>query len=217
MRKLVHPSMRTLILLLAFMAPLSSVAIEFPKVPPSSRILTAEEVQNYWFNTLKKQPTAKRPNGLYPLQQRMWDRNQEARKASLRSILAGKYHGEALLAALAHNIEVYRSTEKWDALAATQSELQNILEHRSKLALLEAQRRSAERVASAAEREADAAEREARAAEETAAKPNCPEKVEVVVVEKPAPAPCPPIIIPVTPSPPPAPRETLFPDFVRSR
>ena len=209
--------MRTIVLLLALLAPLTTRAVELPKIPASTRILTTEEVQNYWFNTLRNQPRPKRPSGLYPLQQRMWDREREAEKARLRAILNGKYQSEALLAALTHNVEVYRALEKWEALAATQSEIQRILEHRSKMAALEAQRQSAERVANAAEREASAAERAASAAEQAAARPECPEQVEVVVVREPAPAPCPPVVIPSPPTPPAPAPQTLFPTHVRSR
>jgi len=207
--------MRTILLLLAVLTPLTALASGFPKIPPSTRVLTAEEVQHYWFNTLRSSPKPKRPSGLYPLQQRVWDREREAEKAKLRAIIKGTYHTDALLAALAHNVEVYRALKNWEALAATQTELQQMLEHQAKLALLKAQQESAERVAQAAEREAQAAERAARAAEQAAAQPECPQEVEVVVVHEPAPT----VVIPSIPSSPqPAPpAETLFPRINRSR
>ncbi|MGB1130712.1 MAG: hypothetical protein ACPG4K_11730, partial [Haloferula sp.] len=161
-----------------------------------------------WFNTLKNQPVSKRPNGLHPLQQRIWDRAQESRKTRLVEIRRGKFRQQAHRAALAHNVGVYRLQEKWEALAATQSELQKIIEHEARIALLKAQHESADRVAKAAEREAEAAEREARAAEREAeaavAEKENPPKVEVVVVrDEPA---CPtPVVVPRDPGPTPTP------------
>jgi hypothetical protein len=209
-------SMRALILLLVVILPLSALAADLPAIPASKRLLDAEEVQNYWFNTLKNQTLSKRPSGTYPLQQRIWDREQEAHKAQMADVLKSKYREEAHRAALAHNVGVYRLQEKWEALAATQAELQKILEHEAKLLLLEAQRKSTERVAQAAEREADAAEREAKAAETeaaaaVAAKEN-PPKVEVVVKQDPPVVQrTPVVIVPCPPTrPQPAP-STLFP------
>ena len=120
----------------------------------------------------------------------------------------GKFRQQAHRAALAHNVGVYRLQEKWEALAATQSELQKIIEHEARIALLKAQQESADRVAKAAEREAEAAEREARAAEREAeaavAEKKNPPKVEVVVVrDEPA---CPtPRVVTRKPRPPPPP------------
>lgn len=212
--------MRALFLLLAGLSPLTTLAVDLPGVPSSKRLLDAEQVQNYWFNTLKDQTLTKRPSGTYPLQQRIWDREQEAHKAKMKDVLKGKYREEARRAALAHNVGVYRLQEKWEALAATQAELQSILEHQAKLLALKAERESSERIAKAAEREADAAEREARAAEREAAaavaeKEN-PPPVEVIVQNDPAPRNT--IIVPIAPRQPNAPTQspkTLFPRLPR--
>lgn len=196
--------MRLFCLLLAGLLPLSAAPSPFPSIPASDRLLTAEQVQNYWYHTLKDQDVSKRPGGSHPLQQRVWDREQEARKAKLAAILKGKHRDEAHRAALAHNLGVYRLQERWEALAATQAELQKAIEHEARMAALEAQRESAERVAKAAEREAEAAEREARAAEREAdaavAEKKNPPPVEVVVKQEPQRIPT-PVIIPQAPTP----------------
>jgi hypothetical protein len=167
--------MRTLIPILIALLPISCLAEQFPNIPGSDRILTAGEVENYWFNTLRQRPIPRKPSSLHPAKQATWEAELRARRQHLQSVLAGVHRDQASLAALEHNIEAYRRMGDATKLAATQSELWARQEHHAKLAALRTQRETATRIAEAAERAADAAE----AAASAASNPVCPQPLQV--------------------------------------
>lgn len=191
---------RLLIPFLGLLAALDLHAIQFPAIPSSTRVLTAEEVQNYWFNTLRRTSIPSKPSSLYPRKQAAWEAALRARKAQLRSILEGQYREAAELAALRHNIEAYRNLGDAAKLAEAEQALRDLREHHARLALLRTQRQTAERVA-------DAADRVAGSTSSAHHEVPCPEPAPVA-----HPEPCPsPVSVPCPPSPPTPPSEPYFP------
>jgi len=158
-----------LLLLLLLAAPLAA----HPPLPDVDRILSASEVENYWFHTLRAQALPRRPSALHPQQRRAWERRVAARERQLRQIRAGAFHEEAQLAALRHNLAVHQRRDDPDRAAALRREIQHLEHHRATRRLLEAERQRLVAETTAREREARAAEIEARALERIANRTPC--------------------------------------------
>lgn len=198
--------MRTLVLLL--LLTLSAHAWiddhPLPTIPRTSRILTIEDVETYWFNVLRRTKIPRRPSALHPEQQKQWDAKIAQFKSRLRQILDGHFQHEADVAMLQHNIVAWQRKGDLEESRKCRAELQALLEHRARMETLAQQRRAASQMA-------ESSTRQARALEDLADDDDCEPRVVVQEVE-----PCPPPVIHVHPTPAPAPRpapQRVVPSF----
>ena len=186
-----------------------------PAIPRTSRILTVEDVETFWFNVLRRTEIPRRPSALHPEQQRQWDAKIAAFKRHLRRILNGEFRDEAEVAMLRHNIVAWDRKGKAREAEECRKRLRAVLEHQALVKSLVAQEVAARRTAHAAERQARAIEHLASstpAVHETTivvehAEAHCPPP-DVHVHPTPAPQPPPPPerVVPTIPTPDPPPR-----------
>lgn len=102
-----------------------------PAIPASSRILTIEQVANFWVNTLSRKPVPSKPSGLHPERQAAWQRAFDDRRATILSVTHGYREGEARLAMLAHNSAAWRRQGNEQAALAADAELRRWAKHLS--------------------------------------------------------------------------------------
>ncbi|MEP4076817.1 hypothetical protein [Haloferula sp.] len=122
---------------------------ELPAIPESNRVLTSDEVKNYWLNAIPKMELPAKGNGLHPEQQAKRERKIEQRKTLMREIKSGKYDVDAKLASLSHNVVAHTQLGETDKAKMSEERLYLLREHLSKLATLKAQRDIAEKLSEA--------------------------------------------------------------------
>lgn len=148
-------------------------AAGLPAIPDSERVVTRQEVKNYWIHHIRHAPVASRPLGLEPEKQRAWDARMAARQARIRAILAGNHDLDARHAQLQHNLEAWRLQENAEEVAKVEAELQRLREHLARMAALKAEKERSER-ATEAERRARHLEQENRSLRSRlASQPSC--------------------------------------------
>lgn len=140
-------------LILCLMLPGSLRASDFlPAIPPSDRVITVQEVRNFWINQLLRLPIPTKPSGLYPQEQAAWRSRLNARKATLTAIESGHYGTEAKIVQLTHNAHAWRLKGNETEAKKAETELRNIELHLAKLATLSLQREAAQAQIDSAER-----------------------------------------------------------------
>ncbi len=130
--------------LLLACAPLRAVSL--PDIPPTDRVLTREEVKNFWLNALRAQPLPPKPTRLHMDKLRAWEARLESRKNLMAEIRGGLHDTNARLASLSHNVEAWKLLGNPAKSREAELELMALKEHLAKLETLEAQRRAAEQV-----------------------------------------------------------------------
>ena len=130
----------------------------FPAIPASTRILTAKEVQNFWFNYYRRLPLPPKPNGLHPEQLPAWRSAVNKRTSLLKKLHAGEYYQKAQLIALRHNIDAYQKLGKQEQVQSLSSELRLFELHQAQMNMTKAQTQKAEAEAAAAEQVGKAAQ-----------------------------------------------------------
>lgn len=129
--------MKGLLGLLLLVFPLSAQIL--PSLPPSDRVLSREEVKNFWIHHLRRSPLPPRGNGLHPEKQQ---RHAAAKEAILRQIARihlGHFDIQARLAQLEHNVEAHERRGETDLAETTEIRLFRLREHLLNLARLEAE------------------------------------------------------------------------------
>ncbi len=122
---------------------LTSHATVLPEIPPSERILSIEEVRNYWVNTLRGRPVPPRPTGLHPDQQRQWSDMVRARQHLIERARQGEFDDQAAFVALRHNANAWRMRGDEEQAEKIEAKLRALEIHRKQLEVLETQRRAA--------------------------------------------------------------------------
>ena len=119
--------MRPLFLLLSvFLITSQAGAMVLPEIPNSPRILTTEEVKNFWVNRM---PVPSAPSQLrsdYARANVGYHRQIGERHRLVQEIRAGRLDKEAKMAMLRHNIVAYRMHGKNDELLALSAELDTL-------------------------------------------------------------------------------------------
>lgn len=132
-------------LLLCLLLPTSLRASEFlPAIPPSDRVITVQEVRNFWINQLLRLPIPAKPSGLYPQEQAAWRSRLNARKATLTAIETGHYGTEAKIAQLTHNAHAWRLKGNETEAKKAETELRSIELQLAKQETLRLQREAAQ-------------------------------------------------------------------------
>lgn len=123
-----------------------------PQIPPSDRVLSVQEVKNFWINTIKKMPIPNKPTGLHPEKRHQWHAKLEWRKGFISDVRNGVYDTNAKLVQLKHNADAWhrQGNEKKSQVAKVQ--LREMNEHLARLEVLELQRRAAQAQINAAEK-----------------------------------------------------------------
>ncbi len=184
-----------LVLLLATSASAWIDAGPLPTIPHTSRVLTVEDVETYWFNVLRRTEIPRRPSALHPEKQKQWDAKIAGFKQHLRQILNGHFRVEAEVAMLRHNIVAWERKGDPREADRCRDRLRAVLEHQALMKALATKEEAARRTA-------DAAERQARALERMAASDD---RDHTTVVVHPAPTHCPQPAAPTRPDPRPEP------------
>lgn len=127
-------------------------ARSLPAIPPSTRILTTEQVKNYWINSLQHQPVPSKPSGLHPEQQSAWRRNLESLESLIRSVRNGERDTDAKLAQLRHNADAWHQLGNEPEAEAAETKLRVIQGYLALMETLEMQRKAAQSQIDAAER-----------------------------------------------------------------
>lgn len=142
-----------ILFILCLMLPGSLRASDFlPSIPRSDRVITVQEVRNFWINRLLRLPIPTKPSGLYPQEQAAWRSRLNARKATLTAIESGHYGTEAKIAQLTHNAHAWRLRGNEKEAKNAEAELRRIELHLAKLATLQLQREAAQAQIDSAER-----------------------------------------------------------------
>ena len=123
----------------------SSGQQNFPQIPPSDRILTVTEVQNYWVHQLSNKPLPKKPTGLHPEKQAKWRNFVAQRNSFIASIQAGQFKTKATLAQLRHNSAAYTALKQDDEAAKTLAQLRDLEAHLEKMKTLRLQQDAAKK------------------------------------------------------------------------
>lgn len=118
-----------------------ALALELPGIPPSDRILSLEQVRNFWINSIRGARMPPRPNGLHPKEQEKWDRQLAERRRLVRAIREGTHDTRAQLARLEHNAAAWDRLGDDTRAAQAEERLHALREHLAKLAELEERRR----------------------------------------------------------------------------
>ncbi|MGJ8722946.1 MAG: hypothetical protein ACSHYB_00200 [Roseibacillus sp.] len=118
---------------------------KLPKIPTSTRILTLEEVRNYWVNQLSRKSLPKKPSGLHPEKQARWRTLVTQRRQFIASIRAGHFQTEANLALLRHNFAAYTALKQDDEAEKTATKLRNLENHLAKMKTLRLQQEAAKK------------------------------------------------------------------------
>ena len=132
-----------LILLSLLLFNYSPAQESLPPIPASARILTLEEVQNYWVNQLSKKPLPKKPTGLHPEKQAQWRTIVAQRNSFIASIQAGQCKTRATLAQLRHNSAAYTALKQDDKAKKTTAQLQDLEVHLENIKTLRLQQEAA--------------------------------------------------------------------------
>lgn len=141
---------RVIPLFLSALSPL--MAADFPVVPASNRVLSVDEVKNFWIHSIKAEPLPPKPTRLYPEKQAARARVIAQRRSLIEEVRSGQHDLAARLVSLSHNVEAWtRLGDDRKSLEAEQRLLM-LREHIAKLATLEAQRSAAVKVGEAADR-----------------------------------------------------------------
>ncbi|BCX48483.1 hypothetical protein HAHE_23910 [Haloferula helveola] len=138
--------MHALFCLLIGLTPLARASGALPEIPRSDRVLSLDEVKNYWINTLCRAPLPAKGNGLHPEQQQRRVAAEQQILDRIRQIREGKHDTAAQLARLAHNADAYDKLGDAAAAGETEARLFALREHLAKLAKLEAERALAEKL-----------------------------------------------------------------------
>jgi hypothetical protein len=120
-----------------------------PSVPPSDRVLSTEEVKNYWLNAIPKKKLPPKANGLHPEDQAHRERVIQQRKNLMQQVRQGVHDTDAKLATLAHNVDAHTKRGEDQKAKHAEERLFALREHLSKLATLEVQRETARKLAEA--------------------------------------------------------------------
>ena len=123
-----------------------------PTIPASDRILTVEQVRNFWINSLLRKPIPPKPSGLYPRQQATWRYQLATRQAAITAIESNQYATEARMAQLSHNSAAWRRRGNEVEANKCDAELRKIELHLAELETLSMQRAAAQAQIDAAER-----------------------------------------------------------------
>ncbi|MFT5857006.1 MAG: hypothetical protein ACI8XO_004264 [Verrucomicrobiales bacterium] len=167
--------MRSILLLLlpAFFL-LNASAQSLPEIPHSQRVISLEEVKNYWVNHL---PEPREPSRLAREYYRLnvqYHQQVGARHRLIQAISAGKQDAYAKLVMLRHNVVAYRLKGQDDQVLALSEELEKL---EAIVAKEKAENEQAERL----ERLIAATERLAAAIEKNGA--NLPQDAQQIVEE----------------------------------
>ena len=123
-----------------------------PNLPEADRILTMEEVKNYWINHLRQSPVPPKPNGLHPEDQRAWQADIETRKSLIQSIRNGDYDIHAKLAQLHQNANFWKTRKNDSDAEAAEGKIRELQEYLARLETLETLRKAAQSQIDAADR-----------------------------------------------------------------
>ena len=110
-------------LLLVSLTAAAASAATFPEIPASQRILSQQEVKNYWVN---KMPTPAEPSRLARSYKTLivnYHKQVGERHRLIQAIRAGKHDRLAKIVMLRHNIKAYTSMGKHAKAAALNNEL----------------------------------------------------------------------------------------------
>jgi hypothetical protein len=125
--------------------PDSAFADEFPHlpIPPSDRILTVEEVKNFWINSVQCLPVPPEPSGLHPRAKEQWRDGLRRRQSFVRAVRSGVHDTRAIQVQLRHNARTWRLRGNEDEADTVTKQLRKLREHLARMNALKAQRRSA--------------------------------------------------------------------------
>lgn len=140
---------RVIPLFLSALAPLT--AADFPRVPPSDRVLSTMEVKDFWVNHLSSQPLAP-PTRLHPETEEARQREIERRDSLIAAIRNGQHDLAARLVSLSHNVEAWTRLGEDNKAYEAERQLLAVREHVARIATLEAQREAAIKLGQAADR-----------------------------------------------------------------
>ena len=127
-------------------------AQSLPTIPPSTRILTQEQVKNFWITSLQHQPIPPQPLGLHPERQSAWERSVVALDALIQSVRHGERDIDAKLVQLLHNAGAWHQLGNEKEAEAAEARLREIQGFLALMETLEMQRRAAQSQIDAAER-----------------------------------------------------------------
>lgn len=126
-------------------------AESLPVLPPSTRVLSQQEVKNFWINTLRRKAVPDKPSSLRPGELAAWKGMIRRRGSLILAIRNGEHDTPARLVQLRHNIRAWREQGADAEALAVEAELQKLEEHLSRMRTLAAQRDAAEAQVDAAE------------------------------------------------------------------
>lgn len=128
---------RVVPLFLSALSPLA--AANFPVVPRSERVLSEEDVKDFWITRLRSMPFPPPASGELEGESER-ERELARRKALTREIREGLHDVAARLVSLSHNVEVWSRRGDEHAAARTEATLVRLRERLARLAELEARR-----------------------------------------------------------------------------
>lgn len=120
----------------------TQISLGMPKIPQSERILTFQEVKNFWMNEIIHASFPREPSGLYPREQAEWRNALRARNEKLRDIRCGLFDEEARIAQLRHNSHAWRLKGHEQQANLLDAELRKITLYRAQLESLQFQRQA---------------------------------------------------------------------------
>jgi hypothetical protein len=112
--------------LLVFLFAASAWAQDLPTIPDSDRILTQDEVKNFWINSL---PVAQEPSRLARNYKGLIEAYHEqirSRQSFIAMIQSGEYDLQARIAMLRHNVATYRLKGAEEKAAALEERLEDL-------------------------------------------------------------------------------------------
>jgi ubiquinone biosynthesis protein Coq4 len=147
-------------------------AADLPAIPPSDKILTVEQVKNYWLNAIPKTKLPAKGNGLHPEQQAARAQAITRLRTQMTEIKQGRHDIDARVASLVHNVDAYTKLGEEEKAKMAEERLFALREHLSKLATLEVQRDTARKLGEATDRIASL-EREINTLQQTISSQAC--------------------------------------------
>ena len=130
-------------------------AQSFPSIPASDRVLTTQEVKNFWINKTLRTPVPPKPTGLHPHAQARWSARLRERHSFVEAIRSGQFDTKARLTKLEHNIQAWQTRDNEEKARESERDLRELREHLSRLETLRLQRKAARAQIDAAERVAE--------------------------------------------------------------
>lgn len=124
---------------------------QFATIPESDRMLSTEEVKNFWIHQIRKALLGSRPLGLEPEKQKKWDALVAKRKGQIAAIKRGSYDNEARLAQLRHNAEAWKRLGNLEKSRGANQQMMELEVHLAQLEALEADKKKSEEEAKAAQ------------------------------------------------------------------